>query len=72
MELIVKEDIVLMTSHLSGLNAISHSLSHSSSFDRSVCKVWQSEMVRYIIVSSVILCCFVYFQAWKPISSHGG
>ena len=44
-----------MTSHLLRLNAISHSPSHSSSFDRSLCKVWQSdwfEMVRYIIVYS--------------------
>ena len=46
---------ILITSHLSGLKAIGHSLSHDSSFDRSLCKSWQCdwfEMVRYIIVSS--------------------
>ena len=47
--------VILITSHLSGLKAISHSLSHDSSFVRSFCRSWQSdwfEMVRYIIVSS--------------------
>ena len=48
MELMVKQDmffcfVILMTSQLPGLNAISHSLSHSSSFDSSLCKVWQSD-----------------------------
>ena len=57
--------MTLITSHLSGLNAISQSLSHNSSFDKSLCKAWQSdwfEMVRYIIVSSanslILLCIF--------------
>ena len=47
--------VILITSHLSGLKAISHSLSHDSSFVRSLCRSWQSdwfEMVRYIMVSS--------------------
>ena len=44
-----------MTSHFSGLNAISHSLSKDSRVVRSDCRAWQSEwfvMVRYMMVSS--------------------
>ena len=43
----------------------SHSLSHNSGFDKSLCKAWQSgwfEMVSYIIVSSanslILFCIF--------------
>ena len=44
-----------MTSHFSGLNAISHSLSQDSRGVRSDCRAWQSKwfvMVRYMMVSS--------------------
>ena len=56
--------MILMTSNLSGLNAIIHSLSQNSSFARSLCTVWQSdwfEMVRYIIfsASSLMLFCIL-------------
>ena len=47
--------VILMTSHFSGLNAISHSLSQDSRVVRSGCRAWQSEwfvMVRYMMVSS--------------------
>ena len=67
MKLLVKSNsffsfVVLITSHLWGLNALSHSLPHNSSFDKSFCMAWQSdwfEMVRYIIVSSVCESCSI-------------
>ena len=57
--------VTLITSYLSGLNDINHSLSQFSSLVRSFCRTWQSvwfETVRYMIVSSaksLILLCIV-------------
>ena len=56
MEFVVINNRVLFLCNSDYLTfVISHSLSHDSSFVRSLCRSWQSdwfEMVRYIIVSS--------------------
>ena len=76
MESVVEQDCFFclwfcqITSHLSGLNAINHSLSQVSSFERSDWRAWQSvwfETVRYIMVSSAKSLMFTLYHVWHII-----
>ena len=64
--------VILITSHLSGLNEINHSHSHFCRFERSDGRVWQSvwsEMVRYMMVSPANTYVAVY-GVWHVIYTY--